>query len=254
MEIILFLVAILATTIGAISGMGGGIIIKPVMDAVSGMELSVINFMSGCTVLGMSVVSIYRGRKDDIDINFSISISLALGACAGGIVGKMIFELLTINIALIQSTMLFILNIVIYFYVKFKARIKTLEVTNLGLCGIIGFSLGTISAFLGIGGGPINIAVLRYLYSSTPKVTAKRSIFIILFSQMSSFITVMISGVPIGVNYRALMLMIIGGCSGAILGGKVSKKLTETQVDDFFTDVLVAIIILNAYNMGRLIN
>ncbi len=252
MEIILFLVAILATTIGAISGMGGGIIIKPVMDAVSGMDLSVINFMSGCTVLGMAIVSIYRGRKDELDINYPISISLALGACVGGILGKVLFEMIPSNAAFIQSTLLFILNIAIYFYVKFKASIKTLEVKNYGISAIIGCSLGTVSAFLGIGGGPINIAVLRYFYSSTPKVTAKRSIFIILLSQISSLVTVLISGVPQNVNYIALGLMIIGGCSGAILGGKVSKKLTETQVDDFFTDVLVAIIILNAYNMGRL--
>lgn len=253
MEILLFVVAILATTIGAISGMGGGIIIKPVMDAVSGMELSVINFMSGCTVLGMAIVSVYRGRKDELNLNYPISLSLAFGACIGGILGKIFFEMIPSNASLIQSTLLFILNIAIYFYVKFKSKIKTLEVKNYVISGVIGCSLGTISAFLGIGGGPINIAVLRYFYSSTPKVTAKRSIFIILLSQISSFITVMISGIPQNVNYIALSLMIIGGCSGAILGGKVSKKLTEAQVDDFFTDVLVAIIILNAYNMGRLI-
>lgn len=171
----------------------------------------------------------------------------------GGILGKTLFELIPSNAALIQSTILFVLNIAIYFYVKFKASIKTLEIDNLPISGVIGCSLGTISAFLGIGGGPINIAVLKYFYSSSPKVTAKRSIFIILLSQISSLVTVLISGVPQNVNYFALGLMIIGGCSGAILGGKVSKKLTEAQVDDFFTDVLVAIIILNAYNMGRLI-
>ncbi|MFI3250257.1 MAG: sulfite exporter TauE/SafE family protein [Eubacteriales bacterium] len=250
MEIILFFVAIIATTVGAISGMGGGIIIKPVMDAVSGMEVTTINFMSSCTVLGMAIVSIYRGRKDEIDINYRISTALALGACLGGVLGKMIFDAIPSNHSLIQSTVLFWLNIGIYFYVKFKRSIKTKTVSNLGACGVIGCSLGTISSFLGIGGGPLNIAILTYFFSSAPKVTARRSIFVILLSQISSILVVFTTGIPTDVNYFALSLMIIGGCSGAILGGKISKKLTDVQVDDFFTDVLVAIIILNAYNMG----
>ena len=52
-----FLVAILATTIGGISGVGGGVIIKPVMDAVSGLPVATISFLSGCTVLAMTITA-----------------------------------------------------------------------------------------------------------------------------------------------------------------------------------------------------
>lgn len=253
MELLLFLVAIFATTIGAMSGMGGGIIIKPVMDAMSGMNVSTINFMSGCTVLGMAVVSVYRGRNEELDINYPISLALALGGCVGGVLGKILFEYMTGNTSMIQSSLLLVLNVAIYVYVKFKARITTLQVTNLGACALIGGGLGGMSSFLGIGGGPINIAVLGYFFSSSPKVTAKRSIFIILLSQISSLMTVLISGVPENVNYIALCLMIVGGCLGAVFGGKISKKLSEAQIEDFFTDVLVGIICLNTFNIGRLL-
>ncbi len=250
MEILLCGIAILATTIGAISGMGGGIIIKPVMDAISGLPVSTINFMSSCTVLAMAIVSIYRGRKDEIDIDYKISSALALGACLGGVLGRILFDFIPANHALLQSTILFWLNIGIYFYVKFKKRLKTKNTSNLGNCAVIGLILGAISSFLGIGGGPINIAILTYFFSSSPKVTARRSIFVILLSQISSLLTIFATGIPNNVNYVTLVLMMFGGCMGAILGGKISKKLTEVQVDDLFTDVLVAIIILNAYNMG----
>lgn len=43
-ELFLFVICICATTLGAISGIGGGVIIKPVMDAVSGMSVSTISF------------------------------------------------------------------------------------------------------------------------------------------------------------------------------------------------------------------
>ena len=57
-----FLICVTATTLGAISGIGGGVIIKPVMDALGGMSVSTISFLSGCTVLAMSVVSVLRSR------------------------------------------------------------------------------------------------------------------------------------------------------------------------------------------------
>ncbi len=253
MELILFIVTILATTVGAISGVGGGVIIKPIMDALMDVGASATSFMSSCIMLFMSMVSIYRGRKDDLDINFPISLALAIGAAIGGIIGKALFDFITGNQALIQSSILFVINIAIYFYIKFKSLVKPLSVESIPLSVGIGTGLGTVSSFLGIGGGPINIAVLYIFYNSTPKITAKRSIFIILLSQISGLTTTVISGIPQNVNYIALVLMIIGGCGGAIIGGKISKKLTEVQVDDLFTDVLVAVIILNAYNMGKLL-
>ena len=40
-----FIICVAATVIGSISGVGGGVIIKPVMDAVSGMSVSSISFL-----------------------------------------------------------------------------------------------------------------------------------------------------------------------------------------------------------------
>lgn len=46
---IVFAIAFFASTIGVICGIGGGIIIKPVMDAVGAVDVATINFLSGCT-------------------------------------------------------------------------------------------------------------------------------------------------------------------------------------------------------------
>lgn len=45
---IVFAIAFFASTIGAICGIGGGII-KPVMDVVGAADVATINFLSGCT-------------------------------------------------------------------------------------------------------------------------------------------------------------------------------------------------------------
>ena len=47
-------VAFAACILGTICGMGGGIIIKPVLDATGVMSVAAVNFLSGCTVIAMS--------------------------------------------------------------------------------------------------------------------------------------------------------------------------------------------------------
>ena len=40
-----FFICIAATTLGAIAGIGGGVIIKPVLDALGGLNVSAIGFL-----------------------------------------------------------------------------------------------------------------------------------------------------------------------------------------------------------------
>ncbi len=253
MVVLFFAIALLASTIGAISGIGGGVIIKPVMDAFSGLDIAVINFLSGCTVLTMSVSSFIRGRKSELKLNYKISVPLAIGASVGGIVGKSLFSMLTGNLALIQSGILLIINIGVFIYILKKTSIKSLNVQNTALCCVIGFMLGGISSFLGIGGGPINIAVLYYFFSMTPKFTAKNSLFIILLSQISSLLTTFATNAVPEFSASALALMCAGGVLGAIIGGKIDLIMDDDITEKFFMVVLSLLIILNTYNVFQAI-
>ncbi len=54
------LVSLVASTVGAVCGVGGGILIKPVLDAVSSIDVATVNFLSGATVLSMTAYSVAR--------------------------------------------------------------------------------------------------------------------------------------------------------------------------------------------------
>ena len=58
--LIFFLVALAASVAGAICGIGGGVIIKPVLDLLHLETVTAISFLSGCTVLSMSCYSVGR--------------------------------------------------------------------------------------------------------------------------------------------------------------------------------------------------
>ena len=94
--ILFFLICFFASVIGAICGIGGGVIIKPVLDAFQMMDVSTISFLSGCTVLSMTTYSVIKSKMSKTNsINSKTALPLALGAAVGGILGKWIFSLLT---------------------------------------------------------------------------------------------------------------------------------------------------------------
>ena len=72
--------------------MGGGVMIKPVLDACHTASVAAINFYSGCTVLGMSCWSVGKAawRRDNL-LDFRVSVPLAAGAALGGLLGKEIY-------------------------------------------------------------------------------------------------------------------------------------------------------------------
>lgn len=171
-----FLICLAATTLGAISGIGGGVIIKPVMDAVSGLSVSTISFLSGCTVLAMSVVSVFRSWSGDAKIDSRKGTLLAIGGAIGGVSGKWIFDIVKAGfgsdalVGMIQSSFMVILTLGVLLYVLNKEKIPSMKVDNALACMGIGLILGLMSAFLGIGGGPVNLAVLYFFFPWTRRL------------------------------------------------------------------------------------
>ncbi|WP_260847107.1 TSUP family transporter [Brachyspira hyodysenteriae] len=201
MIVFFLIVSLLASVIGAICGIGGGIIIKPVLDSLNVLEVSKISFLSSCTVLSMSLYTFVVSKiKHDSLVDSKVATPLALGGIIGGILGKMLFSYVIAffnseNIAgIFQSAILILLT---FFTLIFTLKnigdkkIKSMHIQNIFLCVLIGLVLGLLSSFLGIGGGPFNIAFLYFFFSMDSKVAAQNSLYIILFSQISNvFISV----------------------------------------------------------------
>lgn len=258
MEFIYFIISAIASFVGAISGIGGGIIIKPVMDSLGTMSVGIISFLSGCTVLSMSTVSLIRKRKEETKINMDITLYLAIGACIGGIFGKELFDRSRIIfkndslVGMIQSILLLLINLAIIFYMKNEDEIETHNVTCKRSCVLIGLSLGVLSSFLGIGGGPLNIAAIYYFFSMKPKETALNSLFVIFFSQISSLVrTILANDIP---EFRAttLVVMCLGGVLGAIYGSYRAKQMSNNRTQQFFSKVLILLVFINIFNIIKL--
>ena len=78
-------------------------------------------------------------------------------------------------------------------YNMIKNNLKSFHVKNQILIFIIGIALGTFSVFLGIGGGPLNVAIMMLLFSFKLREAAVYSVGIIFFSQLTKMVTIAVS-------------------------------------------------------------
>ena len=92
---LIFLICLTASAAGGICGIGGGVVIKPVLDAMGVMSVSAISFLSGLTVFSMAAVSVLRQRGQRL-VDFRIGSLLAIGAIVGGMLGNAAFKTITV--------------------------------------------------------------------------------------------------------------------------------------------------------------
>ncbi len=88
--IIYFILAFFATTVGSLTGMGGGLIIKPLMDMLGDFDVQTISIISSITVLTMAVVSVIKQIKSKTEFPFKTAIPLAAGSVLGGFIGAVL--------------------------------------------------------------------------------------------------------------------------------------------------------------------
>ena len=254
-SLLFFAVSFLASIVGAICGIGGGVIIKPVLDLFGWASVSTISFLSGCTVLAMSFYSVGRSMlAGEKTVELRTGTPLAIGAALGGLAGKQLFTAVRAAspdpdmVGGVQAVCLALITLMTLVYTLKKARIKTKRINSTALCLAIGLVLGIMSSFLGIGGGPINLVVLFYFFSMDTKTAAANSLYIILFSQLASLLATLATHTVPDFTLHTLALMVLGGIGGGMAGRRINKRLDNRAVDKLFTVLMAVIIAISVYN------
>lgn len=254
-SLLFMLVSLLASIVGAICGIGGGVIIKPVLDIFGWESVSTISFLSGCTVLSMSTYSVIKSlTSKEKAVDLSIGTPLAIGAAVGGVMGKQLFSIIKAmfenpnTVGAVQASCLGVITVGTLIYTIRKDQIHTHTIKNKLACLGIGCALGIMSSFLGIGGGPINLVVLYFFFSMPTKIAAANSLYIILFSQITSTGSTILTHTVPAFTPITLILMVCGGILGGILGRKINKKIDNKTVEKLFIGLMAIIVIISIYN------
>lgn len=258
MYLICMLIAFGACVLGKICGMGGGVIIKPVLDALGVASVVSINFLSGCTVIGMSLWSVGKSYvKKDSQIDLKVSTPLAIGAAIGGILGKSAYSAVAGLFSSpetaggVQAMLLLAATFGTLLYTIHKERITMLHVRSVWACLLIGFGLGMLGSFLGIGGGPFNMAVLYFFFAMSTKTAAQNSLYVILISQTTGMVKTIVSGNLPEIIPLLLVGMVVFGVLGSEIGGRLNKRLSEKSTTRLFEGAMVLVMAICVYNIFK---
>lgn len=225
LNVIIFLfIGLLVGTISAMIGIGGGIIIVPLMTFVFKMSPQTAIGTSMMVILLCSISSstgYMRKRLVYKDAAWRFALATIPGAVMGGYIvdfvqGKLFYGIFGIFFILFSLNMFFQSTRKKY---NQKTEIPSKYNSKLGI--LCSFVVGFISSLLGIGGGVIHVPMMTYVLKFPIKVAIATSSAILVVSASAGVIShayfghiLLNTAIPIG----------IGACIGAQFGVHFASK------------------------------
>lgn len=254
MRFLYAIIAFIATFAGTLTGLGGGVIIKPVMDMVSDFPVDTIGIISSITVFAMALVSVVKHLQKGKRLPMIIVIPIAVGSALGGIIGQYILDGLTRffpigQVKLIQNIVLLILLIGVFLYMHFKPTLGHKPKHIIILSFVLGIGLGVLSSMLGIGGGPFNIVAFLFVFTFDIKMASIASLVSILFSQFAKLSTIAIGSGFVGYDLSIVPYMVFAAIFGAQTAARLNKFMTAQRVEVLFMVMLWLITGISVYNI-----
>ena len=276
----IYLLLSLGIGIGFISGLfgiGGGFISSPLLILV-GFSLPVAVGRTTVQVFPSTTIGIINHYKKK-NIDYQIGITMIIGGIFGTLTGVLLLNNLQnigatdhylsfIYVVLLLGTAIFILyetakvnlfNKNIKFKLhqhswihglpfKFKYRKSKLYISILAPL-FIGFGIGLLTGFTGIGGGFILIPCMIYLLGMTTISVIGTSLFnITIISLISLFLQITINQ---NVDFILAILLIISSSFGAAIASRVVEKLDQENLKVMFGVLLLIIASFLLYDLFR---
>ncbi len=236
---ILFLVGFGGGLLGALIGVGGGIIMSPAL-AFIGFPPYVIASSSllAVTATSLSSTLIFIKKKY---IDYTLGLKLGIPAIPGAILGSFLSK----DSSLDSFKILFaVLLILVAIYIIFKNRI----ITKLNFefpknlfypLFILGtFTAGIISSFFGIGGGIIFVPILLIIFQLKMINASPTSQFALLLTSSTGLLTHIILENP---EYILGIALASGSFLGAQIGSKYLHHFKEDLLRNIFSISLVIV-------------
>ncbi len=247
--LLLLLLGLVAGTFGALVGLGGGIILVPVLSLWLGLPITVAVGVSLVCVIATSsgAAAIYvQQRLTDM----RLGMLLELASSAGAVTGALIVPYL--SPALIKGLFgVFLLYSAILMVRKRAsegeggANSSDYQARNYPLGLGVSYAAGNVSAILGIGGGPIKVPLMNVFMGVPLRVAAATSNFLMGVTAAASAILYYSRG---DVYVAVAAPLSVGVFAGAFLGSWLAKRVHSRWI----RFVLVAVLIyLSALMLGE---
>jgi hypothetical protein len=233
----LILLGFAAGILGSMIGLGGGIVVVPVLTFL-GFPPTVAASNSLFAALSNSIAStISYSRQKRIE--YFLGLKLGLLAIPGTILGAIISTDIAPDVFKILFGFVLVAS-AIYIFLRKQIESREKVISKQMIIFAIGssFFAGIISSFFGIGGGIIFVPLMVVGMGMSMKKAAPTSQLILFFASLSGVIVHSVLGHP---DFLQAGFLAIGSFFGGLVGAKLSLSVKERNLK-----ILVSVVILIA--------
>jgi uncharacterized protein len=260
-DLVIFLVSIVAGLLGSLGGVGGGLVIVPVLTLFFGVDIHVAAGASIVAVIATSsgaAVAFLRDGWANVRVGMFLQVATVAGAMVGALIAPNIptqILLLTLGVVLLISVVMQVARLAEEpeqtaraapdrfrlggsFYSLRLARTLEYRPQRVGAGFAMMAVAGVISGLLGIGSGALKVLAMDGLMRLPMKVSSATSNFMIGVTAAASV------GIYIARDYVDATLVapvVLGILIGAVSGARLLPRLTNKHVRIVFIPVLLLI-------------
>ena len=255
----LFLISVLAGFVGAMSGMGGGVVLIPAltlfrMDIKEAIAISIVSVIA--TSSG-SAAAYVRDRITNLKVGMFLEMFTIVGAMAGAAITLLIMQQLLFilfGLVLLSSGLIIFmqrhetvgavqqdafshwLELEGSYHDQATGQTITYKGCRAYLGGPLMFGAGLIAGLLGIGAGALKVLIHDLVMKLPPKVSTTTSNLIIGVTALAGTSVYLAAG---KIDPGAAVPVITGITLGAFLGTRLLVRITNQAVRRFFLLVLL---------------
>lgn len=259
---VLFLVSIVAGFIGAMSGMGGGVILIPVLT-LFGMDIKyaiAVSIVSVIATSSGSASAYVRDRITNLKVGMFLEMFTIVGALVGAAItlvsGRRVLFILFGIVLLFSWVALFRqrnegwrqaphqdtfsrwLELEGSYYDRSVRQTIVYQGARAYLGGPLMFGAGVIAGLLGIGAGALKVLIHDLVMGLPPKVSTTTSNLIIGVTALAGTSVYLAAGM---IDPGLAAPVILGVVFGAFMGTRVLVRLTNQVVRRIFLGVLLVL-------------
>jgi uncharacterized protein len=257
-----FLVSILAGFVGAMSGMGGGVVLIPALtllgvDIKQAIAISIVSVIATSSGAASAYV---RDRITNVKVGMFLEMFTIVGALAGAaitlVTGQRVLFIAFGGVLLASWGALFLqrkegwrpverqdrfsrwLELEGSYYDQATGEQIAYQGGRAYLGGPLMFGAGIIAGLLGIGAGALKVLIHDLVMGLPPKVSTTTSNLIIGVTALAGTSVYLAAGM---INPGIAAPVIIGIVTGAFIGTRVLVRLSNDAVRKFFMVVLLVL-------------
>jgi len=225
-----------AGVLGSILGLGGGIIVVPVLTffGYSPTLAASTSLFAAFSNAVASTISYTRQKR----IQFSIGLKLGLLSIPGTILGAYISSEITPSLFKILFGLVLIVS-AIYIFINRKIESKQRNQSKQVMLFAVGasFFAGIISSLFGIGGGIVFVPLMVIVMGLSMKEAAPTSQFILLFASAAGLAAHSALGHP---DFVQALLLAAGAFAGGFVGARLSVDIKEKKLKILVSIAMIA--------------